>query len=358
MILQSIAITNFRNMNSLTIFPEPGFNLIWGENGSGKTSLLEAIYITAIGRSFRTRHFSHIINYNAESFILFSNLCSGQNTISVGIEKSKAGDFRIRLDGENCYRSADLASLLPIQLINPDSYLIIEGGPNHRRQFIDWGLFHVEQSFYSSWKRLQQLLKQRNALLKRAGSSGELEIWNDKLVTETEKLDLLRENYFSELIPAVQGILLGFDLPYEINFSYFCGWDKRKPYMKVLQDSYDRDKFMGFTQYGAHRADLRMQVGDIPVEDVLSRGQQKLLVCSLALAQGQTLKKLTGKQCVYLVDDLASELDEKNRGLLLESLGHLDAQVFITGVDNESLTEKHPNVSFKMFHVEQGVIGQ
>jgi len=339
-------------VRSLTLEPIQSFNLIYGANGSGKSSILEAIHILGIGRSFRSRTASSVINHEADSLSVFGNI-EKTTKIPAGIEKSRRGNTKIRIAGSDVTTIAELAELLPIQLINPDSYRLLDAGPKYRRQFMDWGLFHVEQSFYDAWRRLQRTLKQRNAALR---DGQEVSVWDPELVEVSEKLHQLRASFMVELLPFVQDVLKELCDLEDLSFNYFPGWDVDRGLEAVLRTAHRRDRELGFTQYGPHRADLQVKSGKLPVHAVLSRGQQKLLVCALSLAQGALVRTLVNKRCIYLIDDLPAELDVAHRRNLVKMLGRLSSQVFVTSVEKEALSSVIKGYDVKMFHVEHGAI--
>lgn len=357
MSLSRLKATNFRNFSALDIEPGEHFNLIYGANGSGKTSILEAIHYISLGRSFRTHLCNRIILYDSSAFSVFG-LVKNQEAPSmpVGIEKSRNSKTKIKISNEMVPSAAELAKILPLQIINPDSYLLLSAGPRHRRQFLDWGVFHVEQRFFSVWQRFQRVLKQRNSALQQGVVAAQVMAWNKELIPYAEELAELRANYLQQLIPVVTKILTELIQLNDLTITYEQGWDKQSNLEEILAASFKRDSMQGYTQYGPQRADVIIKSNNMPVEDVLSRGEQKLLVCALKLAQGILLHQLTGKRCIYLLDDLAAELDSKHRQRIVEVLADLKAQVFITAVDAHTIGELLHQWPTKVFHVEHGAI--
>jgi DNA replication and repair protein RecF len=347
-----LEITQFRNLSTARVEPEPGFNIFYGLNGSGKTSLLEAIYFLGLGRSFRSHLLSRIIQHNTQSFSLFSSLIAANGqSIAIGIEKQQSNKTKIKIGGAVVDSSAELARLLPIQLINIDTFQLINAGPKYRRQFIDWGVFHVEHNFFSSWKKMQRALKQRNAALRSQQPVEQVVAWNEEFVIASLEVEQLRQTYFEQLTPVFLELLAQLiDMP-NLSITYSQGWDGERHLREILAGGIHRDYQLGYTQYGPQRSDVVIKIDNVLAEEVLSRGEQKLVVCALRLAQGILLRKLTEKRCVYLVDDLPSELDKRRCSSVLAALEKLQAQVFLTcvGVDNIEAEGKR-------FHVEQGEI--
>lgn len=352
-----IEIVNFRNLEKISVDVSPHINLLYGENGSGKTSFLEAIHYLALGRSFRTRNLARIIHHHAESFSLFSQLFDASGlTLPVGIARTKgSSQFTIRIGGKPVNSLIELAALLPVQLITADSHLLLTSGPGIRRQFLDWGVFHVEPSFYYHWQRANRILKQRNASLKNIISYSEISLWDDDLQIHAASLDTYRQKYISQLQPIFNQLANHFLERGDIEFFYLSGWNTGKSLKEVLTQSFARDRQLGFTQQGPHRADWLLKIGSIPATDILSQGQLKLAAYALRLAQGRLLEAEKKKATIFLIDDLPSELDLKKRKKVAETLRELEAQMFITGITRDDLADLIAPGT-RTFHVEQGRI--
>jgi DNA replication and repair protein RecF len=346
--------SQFRNLADLDLEFSPRFNFIYGPNGSGKSSLLEAIHFLSLGRSFRSALASRAIHYEAKQFNLFS-VVLGEGSTTLGLEKTRQGKTRIKI-GNNTDSISELAKLLPIQLVNPDSYCLLSGGPKARRQFIDWGVFHVEPYFFSVWQQFQQTIKQRNAALQKQVDSDQIKVWDSQLITFAVEITRMRENYLQLLTPLITELIGELVNLEGLAIDFYQGWDKQNTLAFVLERSFFRDTSLGYTQYGPHRADLLIKLRGNPVHEVLSRGEQKLLAYALQLAQGLLLKKMTGKSCIYLFDDLFAELDSVRQGYLITLLNRLESQVFITVIEDALIKVLSENVDGKVFQVEKGAI--
>ncbi len=356
--LLRLKATQFRNLVSVNIEPHAHFNLLFGANGSGKTSILETIYFLGLGRSFRTSQASRIIHYEHDSLSVFGQIeGEGGITLNTGIEKNRQGKVRIKVGNEVVGSLVELARALPLQLINPDSYSLLNGGPGPRREFLDWGVFHVEHHFFPLWQRYQRALKQRNASLQQGRPAAQTKVWDTEMVTAAEELSRMRREYLEKLTPVFFAILAELIELDELVVTYAPGWNKDHSLQEILEAAFHRDAVLGYTQYGPHRADIIIRVNTIPAQDVLSRGEQKLLVLALRLAQGMLLRELTGKKCIYLLDDLAAELDLDRRAHVVQVLARLQAQVFATAVERDALSDLSQHCETKMFHVEQGKVG-
>ena len=361
MSLSRISVTGVRNLQPVTLSLSPRINILYGDNGSGKTSLLEAIHLLGLARSFRSTRLNPVISHELSACTVFGVVeTSSQQSSALGISRDRSGEVRIRIDGRNVRSASELAATLPLQLINPDSFRLLEGAPKLRRQFMDWGVFHVEPRFLGAWQRLQQALRQRNSWLRHGTLDGASQAaWTRELVTASDEIDGFRRAYIQALKPVFETTLGALSDVQGLQLSYYRGWDKDRSLDQVLDASIERDRLLGHTQAGPQRADLRLRVQGHNAVDVLSRGQQKLVVCALRIAQGHLVSEARRGQCIYLVDDLPSELDEVHRRALCELLELLDCQVFITCVDSAVLRAGwRDDTPVSMFHVEHGVITQ
>lgn len=339
MALSRLLIENFRNISAVDLQFDPGFNFLIGNNGSGKTSLLEAIFFLGHGRSFKSAVTNRIIAYHQPHFILHAKIQEQQHQWSVGLQKLRQGNTLVKINGEDGNKISDLAHLLPMQLITPEGLNLLNGGPSYRRAFLDWGLFHHQTGFHNAWVNLHRLLKQRNAALQQVRSYGELKIWDMELAKLAHQVSQWRASYAETLRPAIEQACQLFLPELEIHLSFHQGWDKDYEYAQLLAQNFERDKTMGYTLSGPQKADFRFKACGLPVEDVLSRGQLKLLMCALRLAQGEHLMAQKNRHCIFLIDDFASELDEQKRSLLAQRLQQSQSQVFISAINQEQLSQ-------------------
>ncbi len=356
--LTRLIVQQFRNIKACDIELSTGFNFLIGPNGSGKTSVLEAIYLLGHGRSFKSSLTGRIIqNECDELFVHGRFLNSDQFELPIGINKQRDGTTEVKIGGQSGQKLAQLAQVLPLQLIHPEGFDLLTDGPKFRRAFIDWGVFHTESAFFDAWGRFKRLNKQRNALLKTAQSYRELSYWDQEMARLAESISQWRSVYIEQMKVVAEQICREFLPEFDIQLKYYRGWDKDTPYQEILEKNFERDQSLGYTFSGPNKADLRIKVNGTPVEDVLSRGQLKLMVCALRVAQGQHLTQVTNKQCIYLIDDFASELDSQRRSRLAECLKATGAQVFVSSITESQIADMRDDTG-RVFHVEHGKIEQ
>ena len=354
MSIHQLSLQHIRHLVECQIHPDSRFNIIEGANASGKTSFLEAIYLISQVKSFRTHRINHVIQHTQDELQVVAKYQDHHNYMHViGLSRNRS-QTKIHLNQESIHLSSKLAALVPIQVITPESHRLLEDGPKFRRQFIDWGVFHVEQQFLQIWKDYHRILRQRNAALRHNQSKQQIQSWNHAFIDITKAFHQSRQSYIQALTPIVESFteqLIG----EATSMEYLPGWPKEQTFADALENSYEQDCQFKHTRVGPHRADLILKSRGIPVQVGLSRGQQKLLVCALRLAQIQYLQHLSQQSCIILVDDLPAELDQMHRKRLMDLLDETGAQIFITTTDAK-LLDVNPETSKKVFHVEHGKI--
>lgn len=357
MAISRLIIEHFRNLTAVDLEFDHGFNFLLGNNGSGKTSLLESIFYLGHGRSFKSSVATRIISYDQPHFTLHGRIREQQHQWTVGLQKLRQGNTIVKINGEDGNKISDLAHLLPMQIITPEGLTLLNGGPSYRRAFLDWGLFHHQTAFHQAWSNLYRLLKQRNAALQQTYDYEHLKVWDMELAKIAHQVSLWRAEYAEALRPEIEQTCRLFLPELDIQVSFHQGWEKNSDYAEILRNGFERDKAVGYTMSGPQKADFRFKANGFPVEDVLSRGQLKLLMCALRLAQGEHLTTQKNRPCIFLIDDFASELDENKRALLAERLKQSGAQVFVSAISAEQLRQMQPE-KHRTFRVENGVISQ
>jgi DNA replication and repair protein RecF len=346
MSLRRLQVTDFRCLQSAVLELDSRFTLISGANASGKTSLLEAIYMLGRGRSFRTRRLEHLIRRGSERFVVFGEVDGFGRRSSLGVEGSAAG-VRARLGGAKAGSLAELAPLLPVQIIDPEIHRLIEEGPSRRRRFLDWGVFHVEPRFVDDWQRFQQALRQRNAALKSRQPREVTAAWDGELVRYGEAVSAARSSYVRRLAEHAVSVarnLLGL----ELSLSYRTGWARDLSLSEALRQSWNHDQESGATQAGPHRAELGIRLDEMGVKDRISRGQQKLLAAALLLAQVRMFPADSPVRPSLLLDDPAAELDNERLAGLITEVGSQSVQLIVTALHPEFSALGEPGLRYRM----------
>ena len=231
--------------------------------------------------------------------------------------------------------------------------VLITGSPAERRAYVDWGVFHVEQGFFDAWQRYKKALSQRNAAIKTGQGASFCRLWDKELETSARYIDKLRGNYFAGLQPYMAALTSQFFPNQLVSFEYRRGWKNDESLIAILDRTFERDKARGYTHAGPHRADIHIQIDGNSAQTGISRGQQKVLVALLKLAQVEQFSRSAAKHCVLLYDDLAAELDENHRKQILAVLRRLPIQLFLTAIEPRQINIKDWPESM-MFHVEHG----
>lgn len=358
MSLSRIEIHNVRNLRSVSLQFASRINLFYGNNGSGKTSLLEAIYLLALGRSFRGSKLGPVINHAADNCTVFAQVDRQQGpSRPVGIVRHRDGSREIRIAGEAVRQLSLLAKIVPLQLINTDSIQLLTGSPEIRRRFLNWGVFHVEPGFHKAWKSAQQCLKQRNILLRDAKiDRAQLDVWTRELVAAGQSIDQYRKSYIASLDPLFKHLLSKLIKTGEVSLTYYRGWDGLTDLAEVLAVDVEMDAKRGYTRHGPHRAELRVLIDERDTVDVLSRGEMKMVACALMVAQAHLLKQSGAGDCLFLVDDLSAELDVGHRSDMCKLLEENNHQIFLTNVEKNNMTDYWASKELALFHVEHGEI--
>lgn len=332
--LIKLNIHNVRNIKKQQILPHPKVNIITGLNGSGKTSILEAIYLLGNGRSFRTRETDPLINYTEEALTVFAEFANHE---TLSIEKSKKGATRVQLNGLPCVRSSELAYFFPCQIFYQDIFQIIDAGPLVRRAILDWGGFYQDKTYNHLLREYRHVVKQRNALLRQKAPRSRFAPWDALLVEMSLQIDVIRSNYFYSLEKSFQQHLAKLSTT-TCKISYYKGWDKKstdKSLMEILDEQFASDLQRQFTHSGAHNADIYFDSAELKAKQTLSRGQQKIILMALKFAQSALLPM----PCVYLLDDVSAELDKQHFTNLLELINSISGQFFFTAINPNIFTE-------------------
>jgi DNA replication and repair protein RecF len=393
MALAGLSVQDLRCIEQAELALQPGSNLIFGANGAGKTSVLEAIFLLGRGRSFRTRLSERLIRHGQPQLRVVGRTGSsapvdlslgvsdgdrdgpggpgglgghgGQSGAlprvlddsvaqgswiphSLGLEVSRDGGTRARLDAQNVRSLADLATAFPVQVLDPDAHRLIEDSATRRRRWLDWAVFHVEPGFASTWSRYARALQQRNAVL-RTGQ-GDLAIWDIELIKDGERITEARRRVLESLKPYWADVCRAL-LDDDLTLSFQSGWERDTSLTAALAEAVPRDRLRKTTTVGPHRADVGIRIRGKPVREVLSRGQQKLAAVAMTLCQLEYLKQEHEVLPTLLLDDPSAELDKNRLDRFIDRVKGLRTQLVVTALDRDFSLFGTPDA---LFHVEQG----
>jgi DNA replication and repair protein RecF len=346
--LAELALENLRCIERAELALAPGVNVIRGANGSGKTSLLEGMYLLGRGRSFRTRNTERLIRHGQHRLqAMGRTLGAFSQRISVRVARDEPTSADIA--GVPVGSLAQLAQAFPVQAIEPGIHRLIEEGSLRRRRWLDWAVFHVEPNFIDTWQRYARALRQRNAALRTAPDTARA--WDGELVRHGEALTAARGRLLESLTPhwneTVEQLA---DL--RVDLRYTVGWQQDAASLEeALADSWDRDRHRGVSHAGPHRADVQMRIDGRAAREILSRGQQKLVATTMVLAQLKMLRERTTIVPTLLLDDPAAELDTQKLERFVEQVKSLQCQLVLTSLSAAELPFGPPD---RVFHVEQG----
>ena len=355
--IQTLRIQNLRIIEEAELQLEPGLNWLLGANGAGKTSVLEACSLLASGKSFRTAGNAGLLRQSAERIVVFAELFENKqsNPTRVGLERDQSS-YRGKIDGEPVRALTELFAHVPMVFVEPDSGSLLSGPGELRRQFVDWGLFHVERDFLKTWRRYQRLLQQRNQILRSGGSAAELDSWTDGLAASGETLAIMRADQCQRFEPALDDLLPKFLPDFgQAKLRLRSGWSAELSLAEALQRAIDSDRRLGYTTVGPHRFSWNLQFASGIDRHQLSRGQAKLCALALWLVQLRLFRQRRGQSPLLGLDDVMAELDPSNQSLVVEFLRAFEVQTVLTRAEGLK-TDSDLLRDGALFHVEQGQV--
>ena len=379
MILQSLHILNYRNIREASLEFGDKLNCFVGLNGQGKTNVLDAIYLLSFAKSAFTSQDSLNITHGEEMAMVQgvyndgmingdASLNGGMMTISCGLRRGVKKQFR--KDKKDYPRLIDHIGLIPLVMISPAAQDLIEDGSDERRRFMDVVISQLDRKYLDCLTTYNALLKQRNALLKQYADAPNppddlLEVLEWQMVEPAQYIFRARTEFFEAFKPHFEAVYRRIageeEIPVLRYVSQLQDRDLREAYVRTRQ----RDLILGWTSQGIHKDDLDMKLGEFPLKQVGSQGQQRTFVLAMKLAQALYLGggtdnglPVTGQKPILLLDDIFDRLDSQRVERIVEMVqGEKFGQIFITDTDRQHLTEiLKPNEKAKIFHVENGQI--
>jgi DNA replication and repair protein RecF len=346
MSLLGLQVEDLRCLQRLELELDPAVNLLVGPNASGKTSILEAIYLLGRGRSFRTRLTERLIRHEASRLQVLGQT-DGEPGHSLGFGFDRDSGVSARVDREPVKSLAELTEIFPVQAVDPGIHRLVEEGPVYRRRWLDWGVFHVEPGFGRTWAEFSKVLKQRNAALRQKQPA---EPWDETFVRLGKALTEARVRVLEALTPYWQQSVQNL-LGEPLTLGHFRGWAQDHSLAESLELHRIRDQERGTTGVGPQRFDVLLRVDGRTAREVLSRGQQKLLGSALVLALTRLVSDRGHRPPTLLLDDPAAELDAAHTDALIREVRGIQGQLIVTSLQSEST--RFGTVQ-RAFHVEQG----
>ena len=353
MSLRHFTATNFRCLTSTALEADPQYNLIHGQNASGKTSILEAIAYLGRGKSFRGAGPQDLISHGQTEFVLLGKVETEARLATVGVRNSKDG-LEVKIDGDRETSASALVEILPLQVIDPEVHNLVAGGPEQRRRYLDWIAFHVEPAYPAHWRRFRRSLKQRNAALRDGASKSATAAWDREFLEAAAEVDETRCRVLDIAKASLEetGVAL---LGSEVTFEYRRGWAADQTLEEALAAGWERDRLSGTTHSGPQRAELKLIYDERQAKRLVSRGQQKLLACTMILAATEVVQTALERPLLLLLDDPTAELDDEALTRLLNGVFALGSQIIATALDPKSLPFPEQPA---MFHVEHGELSK
>jgi DNA replication and repair protein RecF len=348
-----LEVSWFRNLTSLTVELNPGLNFFFGANGAGKTAILEAVHLLGRGRSFRTNGARSLVQHGGDRLTVRSVIHDEfRGMLAVAMSKDSSGHTDLKINGMPERRLSAAARLIPLQVMLPDIAELVFGSPQLRRQWLDWGTFHVEPDYLRHLRKYLRALRQRNAALKTARA--DLSPWTAQLVDAAECIDAQRANYLRGLLPEFNEVMSRLAPELSVQMSYRRGWPDDESLHKVLGECAPREVRLGATQAGPHRADIELRADDSRASAVLSRGQGKVVASALKVSQARLLASSAKRGSVFLIDDVGAELDETHNSRFFEMLDETGSQILATSIFRPTARSRFSEDRMSTFHVEHG----
>jgi DNA replication and repair protein RecF len=348
--ISNLKINNFRNIKFKEYEFTKNINIFYGDNGAGKTSILESIYFLSTAKSFRKSSSKSLINFESDSVTVYSKtLDKTVNTFAVS--KNKTGKWSGKINNSSIQKQSQLSPYLKVIAIDPEVYRLVDFGPQYRRSYLDWFVFHVEHNYLSLWKKTFKCIKHLNSLYKNKASNTEIEAWESSLIKFVHLLDKKREFHFNLIKPKILKLI--HIIQTEINnviIEYKKGWNDSLSFAEQLKSDKYRNLKYGQLQNGPHKMDIKISVNKFPAAQTLSRGQKKALSIIFYLSYIDSLIKKSKSKPIVCLDDLDAEIDQSKLKKIGVVLKDLNVQLFITTVDFNKIKNIFSDTD--VFHVE------
>lgn len=355
MFIEEIYLKNFRNYEEQKIELNENVNVFYGNNAQGKTNILEALYFCALGRSFRTHKESELINFKDSFSNIKVNYQKNNRDNCIEISLNKKNSKVIKFNGIKLSKNSELVGNINLVIFSPDDIMILKQGPALRRKFLDILISQLKPKYLHELNQYNKILENRNAMLK-SKKIDTIDIWNEQLATEVEKIYNYRKEYIDKLQEKLKVIHPGLTANKEtIEIKYKTRFKNKEDFIKILNETLKLDLLRGYTSEGAHREDFEININDKSLNLYGSQGQHRTAVLALKIAELNIVKEETLENPVLLLDDVTSELDESRIMSIFEVVK--DYQVLITCTDiNSVLKYDCLTKNIKLYNISNGHI--
>lgn len=362
MVLEHLSVVNYKNIEQADLFFSPKINCFLGNNGMGKTNLLDAIYYLSFCKSHTNPIDSQNILHEADFFVIqgWYELDGKQEEFFCSLKRRQKKHFkRNKKDYE---KLSDHIGVLPLVMVSPSDAELISGGSDERRKFIDVVLSQFDKEYLHALIKYNKALQQRNALLKASHDKTDatiFELWEDEMSRESVVIYQKRKQFITDFIPTFQKFydyISNSNEKVELSYSSHLGQDSLSSLLKIKRE---KDKILGYTSVGIHKDDIEMTLEGYPVKKVGSQGQNKTFVVAMKLAQFDFLRKVRDITPILLLDDIFDKLDSVRVEQIVKLvLGDEFGQIFITDTNRQHLDEilSSTNGQYNIYNVEQGVV--
>ncbi len=358
--IESIRLAEFRNYERLKFSPSPKLNVLIGENAAGKTNVLEALFICALGRSHRTRHDAELIRHSERCASVALELKKRTGSHSIVCRLDAMLGKELKVDGKPLSRTGELLGLLHVVMFSPEDLKLIKQGPQERRRYIDMGLSQLKPSYYYSLQQYNLCLRQRNALLKSGNPAKDALLpWDEQLSCLGGHITALRHEFIiahakeaEKLHKSLSGGSETLIVKYLPSVKETGQNECEAALKEALKANLERDKALGATSAGPHRDDILLELNGKDVRAFGSQGQQRTAALSLKLSELALIKSLGAEAPVLLLDDVLSELDCLRQHMLVELIKEI--QVFLTATELYGLKES--GLGMAVYEVKNGSI--
>lgn len=364
MILERLSIINYKNIREATLGFSPNINCFIGQNGAGKTNVLDAIYFLSFCHSAQSVQDSLVIRHDEDFFMLEGEYVETENsTLSIHCGMKRGTKKHFKRNKKEYQRLSEHIGLIPLVLVSPADYLLIEGSSEERRRLMDIVIAQLDHSYMDDLNRYNKALQQRNTLLKMEDREPDPEVmslWEEQMAQAGERIYHKRDAFINKLVPLFQQFYQTISEGHEqVSLSYVSHC-QRGPLLEVIQRDRMKDRAVGYSLHGIHRDDMEMLLDGHPMRREGSQGQLKTFVIALKLAQFEFLKYTDSQTTpLLLLDDIFDKLDAHRVEKIIQLVaGDSFGQIFITDTNRDHIDQilSKDTFDYKLFNVEEGQI--